>query len=111
MRKRASILAKMSQYTAGKETLDMEKKTLGYELLLNTGRIEVGKTGKMVFTEGITVLKDYAEVSGGWDSVWVAPGNLGVNFCESSLLLGCRVGKCRINGGLPFCCYCRGPVE
>ena len=42
MRKRASILAKMSQYTAGKETLDMNYKNLGYELLLNTRRGMVG---------------------------------------------------------------------
>ena len=31
----------MSQYTAGKKTLDMNKKNLGYELLLNTGRTDV----------------------------------------------------------------------
>ena len=65
----------------------------------------------MVFTEGITVLKDYTKVSGGWESVWITPGNLWVNFCESSILLGCRVGKCRMNGVLPFCCFCRGLVE
>ena len=64
----------------------------------------------MVFTEGITVLKDYTKVSGGWGSVWVAPGNLWVDFCEGSLLLGWRVGKCGMDCVLPFCCFCRGLV-
>jgi hypothetical protein len=67
--------------------------------------------GKMVFTEGITVLKDYKKVSGGWGSVWVAPGILWVDFCEGNLLLGWRVGKCGMDCVLPFCCFCRGLVE
>ena len=55
-------------------------------------------------------MKDYTKVSGGWGSVWVAPENLWVHFCEGSLLLGWRVGKCGMNCVLPFCCFCRGLV-
>ena len=65
----------------------------------------------MVVTEGITVLEDYMEVGGGWGSVWITPGNRWVNFCEGSLLLGWRVGKCGMDCVLPFCCFCRGLVE
>ena len=65
----------------------------------------------MVFTEGISVLEDYTEVGGGWGSVWITPGNLRVNFCESSILLSWRVVKCGMNRMLPFCCFCRGLVE
>jgi hypothetical protein len=67
--------------------------------------------GRMVFTEGITVLKDYTEVGDGWGSVWITPENLWVNFCESSILLSWGVEKCRMNGVLLYCCFCRGLVE
>ena len=64
-----------------------------------------------MFTEGTTVLKDYMKVGGGWRNVGVTPGNLWVEICERSLLLGYRVGRCRMNCGLPFCCFCRDLVE
>jgi hypothetical protein len=53
---------------------------------LYTGCIEVGKPVKMVFTEGITVLKDYTKVGGGWvvdGEVCGSPQeNFGYNFVK-----------------------------
>ena len=64
----------------------------------------------MIFTESITVLKDYPKVSGGWRGVWVAPGDLGVDLCEIVLALGGGVGECEVDGGFPCYCICRGLV-
>ena len=60
----------------------------------------------MIFTESITVLKDYPEVGGGRRGVWVSPGDLGVDFCEIVLALSGGVGECGVDGGFPCYCIC-----
>ena len=48
----------------------------------------------MVFTESITVLKDYPKVSGGWRGMQVTLGDLGMDLCEIVLALGGGVREC-----------------